>query len=517
MILSQSHNDPRMTFLPIRSNNNSNNNNKISNKSDDNNANNTSLPNLTKTSMSNQANNTGAGGDGATPNIQAATNPSSTTVTIPKLSLKTGNDGGPIILNQPGANADDSYSMNGYYACSRYFLFLVYLLLLISIILNTFIHFIFFGSNMSIGSMFIDIHHRHELIVGEYLMNDDRLSGFDPSRVHSSSYPHSKYNSNNNFNQNLYHPNHPNLHRPSESMLHCDRNSFLLLLDEFYHQYPMPKPTQTIVDNRIRLGGQSSDNNIHHTNPSNTKSYPKIFKDFARNNKEFGDDHREIGRTPSNNNNNNNQNDQNDQNDEDNIFFSSSSSSSSSSLDDHRMLSGDQSFRSSSISSPSSSSERRFYGQSNFSQSNENRLLIIEVIALIILFVLVVVQVLGLIGVIRRHLLLLIFVTIINSILFCFLVFISNLMLVSLLLLTITIGYFFIYQLKLGHKRRMKERAQFKEDLSNEIQDAIMQMRNRMSPCIHVSMEQYEAMTQQMLNRYSSPIVYCPHYNESLC
>ncbi|KPM06827.1 hypothetical protein QR98_0053060 [Sarcoptes scabiei] len=393
--------------------------------------------------MSNQANNTGAGGDGATPNIQAATNPSSTTVTIPKLSLKTGNDGGPIILNQPGANADDSYSMNGYYACSRYFLFLVYLLLLISIILNTFIHFIFFGSNMSIGSMFIDIHHRHELIVGEYLMNDDRLSGFDPSRVHSSSYPHSKYNSNNNFNQNLYHPNHPNLHRPSESMLHCDRNSFLLLLDEFYHQYPMPKPTQTIVDNRIRLGGQSSDNNIHHTNPSNTKS--------------------------------------------------------------------------SSISSPSSSSERRFYGQSNFSQSNENRLLIIEVIALIILFVLVVVQVLGLIGVIRRHLLLLIFVTIINSILFCFLVFISNLMLVSLLLLTITIGYFFIYQLKLGHKRRMKERAQFKEDLSNEIQDAIMQMRNRMSPCIHVSMEQYEAMTQQMLNRYSSPIVYCPHYNESLC
>ncbi|OTF79468.1 hypothetical protein BLA29_006862, partial [Euroglyphus maynei] len=150
-------------------------------------------------------------------------------------------------------------------------------------------------------------------------------------------------------------------------------------------------------------------------------------------------------------------------------------------------------------------------------KGNENRILIIEIIALTLLFVTVLNQVLGLIGVIRKNLILLIFVTIVNFVLFCILAFISNIGLILLLLLATSAGYLFIFQLKIGLRSRIKERLRFKQDLSVEIQDSIIQMRNRMSPCIHVSMEQYEAMTQQMLNRYSSPIVYCPHYNESVC
>lgn len=332
--------------------------------------------------------------------------------------------------------------LTGYYACARYFLFLIYLIILISLILNIFLHFIFYGSNMSIASIFIDVHHRQELISGEYYSLESYLS--------------------NNF---IGRADHQFVKHPMDS-LHCDRNSFLSLLDEFYHQYPLQKSSSpsTTYDNRNE----------------SPKPYPKIFNDFNN-----------YARSKTV--------DNDDVNNDDDMYFSSSSTL------NHQ---------------PGELVKKRIGTNNNnndASNKQENRLLIIEVIALILLFIIVLNQVLGLIGVIKKHLILLTFVTIVDSLLFSILMLISNIGIIILLLMASSVGYLFIFQLKIGLRKRIKERLRLKEDIAAEVQDAIVQMRNRMSPCIHVSMEQYEAMTQQMLNRYSSPIVYCPHYNESLC
>ncbi|XP_027198895.2 uncharacterized protein LOC113793121 [Dermatophagoides pteronyssinus] len=362
--------------------------------------------------------------------------------------------------------------LTSYYACARYYLFMIYLLVLITLIINTFIHFIFYGSNMSIGSMFLDVHHRHELINGNYYSFDN--NNYDSENYHSASTF--------NIGKVQHGPYGMINHRPSsskhEQIYYCDRSSFLSLLDEFYHQYPMPKSQPPTYDSADRMNQPDNDDDL--------KSYPKIFANFDN-----------YARTK----------DRQDLNEEDDIFYSSSS----------RSNNDDESLKTNRQRSGIISDDKHRYKNHHKRTGNENRMLIIEVIALTLLFVTVLNQVLGLIGVIRKNLTILIFVTIVNFVLFCILAFISNIGLILLLLLATSAGYLFIFQLKIGLRRRIKERLRFKEDISAEVQDAIMQMRNRMSPCIHVSMEQYEAMTQQMLNRYSSPIVYCPHYNESLC
>lgn len=374
--------------------------------------------------------------------------------------------------------------LTSYYACARYYLFMVYILVLITLIINTFIHFIFYGSNMSIGSMFLDVHHRQELINGQYYSLDN------------NNYAPNNYLSASTFNigrdRNIVQHGGPYgtiNHRPlskhldgNEQIYHCDRSSFLSLLDEFYHQYPVPKPQPPTYDSSDRM---NFDGRNQLDGDDDTKSYPKIFANFDN-----------YARTK----------DRQDLNEEDDIFYSSSSRSN----DEESLQASRQRLATISV-------DKRFNNLNHQRTGNENRMLIIEVIALTLLFVTVLNQVLGLIGVIRKNLTLLIFVTIVNFVLFCILAFISNIGLILLLLLATSAGYLFIFQLKIGLRNRIKERLRFKEDISTEVQDAIMQMRNRMSPCIHVSMEQYEAMTQQMLNRYSSPIVYCPHYNESLC
>ncbi|OTF72378.1 hypothetical protein BLA29_005971, partial [Euroglyphus maynei] len=130
--------------------------------------------------------------------------------------------------------------LTSYYACARYYLFIVHLLILITLIINTFIHFIFYGSNMSIGSMFLDVHHRQELLNGQYYSIDNKndyasenylsaASTFNIGRVQNGPYGMINHRPSSSSTK------HPGI---DEQIYHCDRSSFLSLLDEFYHQYP---------------------------------------------------------------------------------------------------------------------------------------------------------------------------------------------------------------------------------------------------------------------------------------
>lgn len=364
------------------------------------------------------------------------------------------------------------------FVLSRYLLFIIYLLLLLSLIVNTFLHFLIYGSNMSIGSLFLDVHHRQELITGDYLSLDSSGSNVCWNNGYNSvnMRDHNQWQSN----------NHPN-------ELHCDRDSFLSLLDEFYHHPSIAKAddsSSSFDTNPLNGDHEQLLNRIKTNFPGRTnKPYPKIFANF---NKEHSRGHR--------NNENELNSDPNDNFDEEQLYYSSSSTS-------------------------NGSPNRRIIGDNHSWQRQkriENRLLIIEIVALILLFILVVTQILGLVAVMKKQAILLILVTITNSLLFCLLLYMSNPIFLSLLLLTILIAFWFILQLKLGTEKIIQSQQYFKQEIVNEIRDLIttstqQNITGRSSPCVHVSMEQYETMTQQMLHRYSSPIVYCPHYNESLC
>ena len=346
-----------------------------------------------------------------------------------------------------------------HFVCSRYILFMIYLLLLLTLIVNTFMHFLIFGSNMSIGALFLDVHHRYEFVMGDYDSLDPHATGIHQNR---DNWPHIP-------------------HRPNSNVLHCDRDSFLSLLDEFYH-HPKLAPADSSLSPSFDLD-QSRNSLIEELNrshlPNRSKSYPKIFSTFNNKNK---------------NNNNNNENGNNPE--EDQLYYSSSSTSTSSQIGSSHRLSDSQWQL----------------------KHNEYRLLIIEVAALILLFVLVLIQIIGLIAVMRQHLFLVILVTLVNSLLFSLLVYVSSFGLIILLLFAVLGGFWFVLQLKFGHRKVTQHQQRLKEDIANEMKEVITQTGARLTPCIHVSMEQYEAMTQQMMmHRYSSPIVYCPHYNESLC
>lgn len=348
-----------------------------------------------------------------------------------------------------GNTLEEPWPCTFHFLCSRYILFVVYLLLLLSLIVNTFLHFLIYGANMSIAALFLDVHHRHELVVGDY-------NSLDP---HSTS----AYANRDNWAHSL--------HRPNSEQMHCDRDSFLSLLDEFYHAPKSLSDLPSYDTDQSNLG----DHPFNRVPQPNRKPYPKIFANF---NKEQA------------------QNKPNTNTDEDQLYYSSSSTSSNSRIDSARRL---------------------VESQWQLQKRNEHRLLIIEIVGLILLFVLVLSQVLGLVAVMRKHQILLIFVTTIDSLLFCLLAYVSTFGLLILLLLCVFAGFLFILQLKLGTKKSTQKQQRLKEDMATEMREVISQTGARMTPCVHVSMEQYEAMTQQMLHRYSSPIVYCPHYNESLC
>lgn len=408
---------------------------------------NASINSSTNLSMPNVA--TSAGSKGSYPKNLATTATSSSGTSSQFIS--TGANQSPAILGQSGATTTTTATNPPtlclcYFACSRYFLFLIYFAILLSFIVNIFLHFIIFGSNMSIAALFLDVHHRYEMVIGDYYSFD--LHNY-PGRIL---------------------PDQPN-YRPPQSTtsdyLRCDRNSFLSLLDEFYHQYPKPN-----LDNPGVYESDSSDQMVYGNRvPSNRKSsYPKMLDTFKK-----------YANRPES---------ERDSPEEEQLYFSSSSTHSE---DRGKRVMMDNTW--------------------NRQYRNEQRLLVIEVVGLVLLFLIILNQVIGLIAVMKKHLLLLIFVTSIQTILFATLVFISNFGLLILLLLAILVGFHYIVQLKCGYKRAENAQRKFKDDIVNEVGLAT----NRNSPCVHVSMEQYEQMTQQMLHRYSSPIVYCPHYNESLC
>ena len=356
----------------------------------------------------------------------------------------------PIGQQSLSANNGDELLPNTFhFICSRYLLFVVYVLLLLSLILNTFLHFLIYGSSMSICALFLDVHHRYELVVGEYYSLNPQATAIYLSR------------------DNWVPPN--SAHRPNLDMIHCDRDSFLSLLDEFYHH-----PKSSLDSSFNSESTQNINDQLFNRAPGRSKSYPKIFTNFNK----------DKSQKPSAS------------SEEEQLYYSSSSTSTNSHID---------------------SARRMAETQWQMQKRNEYRVLVIEVTALILLFILVVTQLFGLVAVIRMHHILLIFVTAVNSILFCLLVYVSSFGLLTLLLLAIALGFWFILQLKFGVKKCLQKQHRLKEDMGNEMREIITQTGARMSPCIHVSMEQYEAMTQQMMHRYSSPIVYCPHYNESLC
>src|SRR5690606_19350625 len=117
----------------------------------------------------------------------------------------------------------------------------------------------------------------------------------------------------------------------------------------------------------------------------------------------------------------------------------------------------------------------------------------------VLLFITVVAQVLGLIAVLKKTLALSVVVTVINSLLFTLLIFVSNFGLLLLLLLAVADGFWFAFYLKIGLRKELKVHKRLREEVVNQVRESIVQTCNRMTPCIHVSMEQYEAMTQQML------------------
>lgn len=361
-----------------------------------------------------------------------------------------------------------------HFICSRYLLFVVYLLLLLSLIFNTFLHFIIYGSNMSIGALFIDIHHRYELVIGDYYSLDPHIT--TAININRDHYPWATNNPSTSMSPNLQ-------HRPDQ--LHCDRDNFLSLLDEFYHN-PKHSLDSNYDADPSHLGDQLYGNTRLQPPTSSSgrpKSYPKIFTSFNR------DQQQSAKKSPSNS-------------DEEQLYYSSSSTSSNSRVDD---------------SSPALSRLTPAESQWEAQKRSEHRLLVIEVAALILLFLLVLTQIIGMVAVMRKHPLLLILVTAVDSILFCLLVYVSTFGLLFLLLMAVLSGFWFILQLKFGAKKCIQKVTRLKEDMASEMREVISQSGGRMTPCVHVSMEQYEAMTQQMLHRYSSPVVYCPHYCESLC
>ena len=378
------------------------------------------------------------------------------------------------------ATSNERLPCSFHFICSRYLLFVVYLLLLLSLIVNTFLHFIIYGSNMSIGALFIDIHHRYELVIGDYYSLDPHIT--TAINMNRDQYPWTPHNPSSS-------PASPN-HRPEQ--LHCDRDNFLSLLDEFYHN---PKHSLDNNNNNnnydadsSRLGDQLFGNpRLQPPSSSSSfsgraKSYPKIFTNFNR------DQQQSPKKSPGST-------------DEEQLYYSSSSTSSNSRVDE------------ASAASRLTPAESQWQAQ----KRSEHRLLIIEVAALILLFVLVLTQIIGMVAVMRKHPLLLILVTAVDSVLFCLLVYVSTVGLLTLLLLAVLTGFWFILQLKFGATKSSQKVVRLKEDLAEILREVISQSGGRMTPCVHVSMEQYEAMTQQMLHRYSSPVVYCPHYCESLC
>lgn len=379
----------------------------------------------------------------------------------------------PLVQQHSVLSSNEKLPCSFHFICSRYLLFVVYLLLLLSLIVNTFLHFIIYGSNMSIGALFIDIHHRYELVIGDYYSLDPHITtAINLNRDH---YPWATNNPSSSMSPNLQ-------HRPDQ--LRCDRDNFLSLLDEFYHN---PKHS---LDNNYdadpsHLGDQLYGNTRLQPPTSSSgrpKSYPKIFTNFNRDQQQSGK------KSPSGT-------------DEEQLYYSSSSTSNSR-VDDFSAALGRL-----------TPAESQWEAQ----KRSEHRLLVIEVAALILLFVLVLTQIIGMVAVMRKHAFLLILVTAVDSVLFCLLVYVSTVGLLTLLLLAVLSGFWFILQLKFGAKKCIQKVTRLKEDMASEMREVISQSGGRMTPCVHVSMEQYEAMTQQMLHRYSSPVVYCPHYCESLC